>query len=298
MSTALAAHGVSKRFGEDGIVDDVDITVEDNEILLLMGPNGVGKTVLLSCLAGSERPTAGDVSIFGEPASDRSGDQVAFLAQETMAIETLTGRENVDFYRRLHPRFTDRWQRYLTDLDLTADLDKLVEHYSGGMKRKLELSLTLSMDVPIYLLDEPTAGVDLSMIQRFHDMIVERADEGATFVVSSHNPMDADLADRIAFMPDGSITAVGSPAELLADVPQVVRITGTEAFDVASDHVVGGHLDPVGGEARGFLEGEDSLAALRSAIAESDHENVGVEPIETTYADAFNYYVHVRGDRA
>ena len=297
MTVALEARGLRKEFGAEGIVDGVDLAVEENEILLLMGPNGVGKTVLLSCLAGSERPTEGEVAIFGEPAGDRPGEHVGFLAQETMAIETLTGRENVAFYERLHPAFTDRWERYLADLDVIDDLDKLVEHYSGGMQRKLELALTASMDVPIYLLDEPTAGVDLSMIQRFHDIILERAADGATFVVSSHNPMDADLADRIAFMPDGTITAVGTPDELMGAVPQVVRVTGTEAFDTATEYVVDGELFPLGGEARGFLADGISVADVRAAVADAGHDGASVEAIEPTYADLFNYHVHVRGDR-
>lgn len=295
MSTAIEARSLKKDFGADGIVDGVNLAVEENEILLLMGPNGVGKTVLLSCLAGSERPTEGEVDIFGEPANDRPGDHVAFLAQETMAIETLTGRENVAFYERLHPTFTDRWERYLTDLGLAEDLDKLVEHYSGGMKRKLELALTASMDVPIYLLDEPTAGVDLSMIQRFHDIIIERADAGATFVISSHNPMDADLADRIAFMPDGTITAVGTPQKLMAAVPQVVRVTGTEAFDTASEFVVDNELFPLGGEARGFLADGQSIEDVRHAVDTAGYDTASVEGIDPTDADLFNYYVHVVG---
>lgn len=295
MSIAIEARSLKKDFGADGIVDEADLAVEENEILLLMGPNGVGKTVFLSCLAGSERPTEGDVDIFGEPASDRPGDHVAFLAQETMAIETLTGRENVAFYERLHPTFTDRWERYLTDLGLTKDLDKLVEQYSGGMKRKLELALTASMDVPIYLLDEPTAGVDLSMIQRFHDIIIERADAGATFVISSHNPMDADLADRIAFMPDGTITAVGPPQKLMAAVPQVVRVTGTEAFDTASEFVVDSELFPLGGEARGFLADGQSIEDVQRAVDTAGHDTASIEGIDTTYADLFNYYVHMGG---
>lgn len=295
MSTAIEARSLKKDFGADGIVDGVNLAVEENEILLLMGPNGVGKTVLLSCLAGSERPTEGEVDIFGEPANDRPGDHVAFLAQETMAIETLTGRENVAFYELLHPTFTDRWERYLTDLGLAEDLDKLVEHYSGGMKRKLELALTASMDVPIYLLDEPTAGVDLSMIQRFHDIIIERADAGATFVISSHNPMDADLADRIAFMPDGTITAVGTPQKLMAAVPQVVRVTGTEAFDTASEFVVDNELFPLGGEARGFLADGQSIEDVRHAVDTAGYDTASVEGIDPTDADLFNYYVHVVG---
>jgi ABC-2 type transport system ATP-binding protein len=287
---ALRSRGVEKDFGTDDVVRGADLAVREGEILLLMGPNGVGKTVLLSCLAGSQHPTDGSVEVFGDPVTEDGGDSLAFLLQDSMAVETLTGRENVDFYARLHHSFTDRWERYLDRLGLTEDLDKLVGDYSEGMKRKLELSLAMSVDVPIYLLDEPTAGVDLTNIQRFHDIILDGHERGKTFLVSSHRPMDADLADRIAFMPDGTITAVGTPEELLDAVPTTVRVTGTDAIRDAEDFVVDGQLFPVGGEARGFLRPDETVADLRAQLA----DDTAVEVIDPTHTDLFNYYVHIR----
>lgn len=294
---AVRASGVEKAFGADGVLDGIDLDVHENEILVLLGPNGVGKTVLLECLAGSEVPSAGAVEVFGTDVREDGGESLSFLLQDTMAIETLTGRENVDFYARMHPRFTDRWRDYLDRLELTGDLEKSVEHYSAGMTRKLELALTMSVDAPLYLLDEPTAGVDLSMIQRFHDIILDRYEQGGTFVVTSHRPLDAELADRIAFMRDGTVTAVGPPAELLAAVPPVVRLTGSEAMRAAEEYVRDGRLFRTGAEARGFLDDEANAASIRAAV-DTDADGVRVERDEPTYTDLFNYYVHVTdGDR-
>ncbi len=291
---ALRASGVRKTFGDDGVVHGVDLELREGEILVLMGPNGVGKSVLLSCLSGGERPSAGDVEVFDTPVAADRGASYAVLFQDSMAVESLTGRENAGFYGRLHPAYTDRWQRYVETLGLRDDLDKQVKHYSGGMRRKLELSLTLSLDVPVYLLDEPTAGVDLSMIRRFHHLILERYREGASMVISSHRPMDADLADRIAFMPDGWISAVGTPADLMDAVPTVVRVTGMRAIATAEDHLLDGAVFPLGGEARGFLPPETTLADLRGVLEDAGHGDATVEGIEPTYTDLFNYYVHVR----
>jgi ABC-2 type transport system ATP-binding protein len=157
------------------------------------------------------------------------------------------------------------------------------------MKRKLELSMTMSVDVPLYLLDEPTAGVDLTNIQRFHDIILEAYDEGKTFLVSSHRPMDANIADRIAFMPDGTVTAVGTPEELMDAVPPVVRVTGSDAIREAESFVVDGQLFPLGGEARGFLAPGCDFDDVTDRLGDS------VECIDPTYTDLFNYYVHVEG---
>ena len=287
---ALRSRGVEKEFGADDIVRGADLTVREGEILLLMGPNGVGKTVLLSCLAGSQHPTEGSVEVFGEPVTEDGGDSLNFLLQDSMAVDTLTGRENVAFYSRLHHRFTDRWEAYVDRLGLADDLDKLVKHYSEGMKRKLELSLTMSVDVPVYLLDEPTAGVDLTNIQRFHDIILDQYEDGKTFLVSSHRPMDANIADRIAFMPDGTVSAVGTPEELMDAVPPVVRVTGSDAMRDAEAYVVDGQLFPLGGEARGFLDESHDFEAVADELPDGS-----VERIDPTYTDLFNYYVHVRG---
>lgn len=289
---AVRARGIEKSFGSDGVLDGVDLDVRENEILVLLGPNGVGKTVLLECLAGSTTPTSGEVGLFGRPAAEDDGECLSFLLQDTMAVETLTGEENVGFYRRMHPGFTDRWGAYLDRLELTDDLDKAVEDYSAGMVRKLELSLTMSVDAPLYLLDEPTAGVDLSMIQRFHDIILDRYESGATFVITSHRPLDAELADRIAFMRDGAITAVGQPGELMRSVPPVLRVTGSSAMAAAEEYVRAGQLFRTGAAARGFIGVGATVDDVREAV-DTEAEGVRVERDEPTYTDLFNYHVHV-----
>lgn len=286
----LESQDLRKEFdGGDNILSGADLAVRENEIVLLMGPNGVGKTVLLSCLAGSEVPTDGTVSVFGE-ATRGGNSSLDFMLQDSMLEPKLTGRENVAFYRDLHPCFTERWREYTEKLEVAEELDKLVENYSEGMKRKLEFALTMSGEVPIYLLDEPTAGVDLHNIQQFHDVILSQYERGKTFVISSHRPMDANIADRIAFMPDGTISSIGRPEELMAQVPTVVTVSGRETIKSVKEFVIEGELFPVGGEVRGFLEGNHHL----SAIADKIEGTAGtVEEIEPTYTDLFNYYIHL-----
>ncbi|WP_049928975.1 ABC transporter ATP-binding protein [Halopiger goleimassiliensis] len=289
---ALDSRGVRKTFDGDRVLEGTDLTVREGELLVLMGPNGVGKTVLLSILAGSERPSDGTVEAFGEPVDDGGRDSLGFMLQDSVAVETLTGRENVAFYGGLRPAFTDRWREYVDTLGIEDDLADLVEQYSEGMKRKLEFALTMSEDVPLYLLDEPTAGVDLTNVQRFHDVVLERLEAGATVLLSSHRPIDATVADRIAFMPDGRISAVGDPDALLADLPPVVRISGREAMVAAEDVVLEGALFSLGGEARGFLPDDDALEELRAAADGSSGTTVST--VEPNYTDLFNYHVHVR----
>jgi dienelactone hydrolase len=144
---AVETRNLTKSFGDNpAVFEGVDLSFRRGETTLLMGPNGSGKTVLLSCLAGGLRPSAGSVSVLG----DRPGDarsQLVFMLQDGLAVDELSGRENAAFYTALHPGATDRWRAVADRLDLDA-LDRRVADYSGGMRRKLELALTLSVDVP------------------------------------------------------------------------------------------------------------------------------------------------------
>lgn len=291
----LRTEGLRKEFGNnDRILQGADLTLYDGEILMLMGPNGVGKTVLLSCLAGSVQPSAGRIELFGTQAPSGGHAAIEFMLQDSKAIERLTGRENVAFYQDLNPTFTDRWHEYTETLGLADDLDKRVEHYSEGMKRKLEFALSMSADVPIYLLDEPTAGVDLTNVQRFHDAILERRAEGGTFVVSSHRPIDATIADRIAFIPDGTVTAVDEPNVLLGELPPVVTVSGREAMDAVEPLAVEQQLFPVGGEARAFVPAAEDIDSVYDTVETA--EGI-VDQIDPTYTDLFNYYVHIDQSR-
>lgn len=296
MSDAVVtATGVRKSFDEEGVLEGVDIAVEEGELLVLMGPNGVGKSVLLSCLAGSDRPSEGRVSVFDEPATERA-DTTSFLLQDALCHEKLTGRENVDFYDRLHPEFTDAWREYVDRFEIADDLGKSVEDYSGGMTRKLELSIAASIDVPIYLFDEPTAALDLPTIQTVHDLFREKQAAGKTLVVSSHRPMDADIADRVAFLADGRIAATGTPDELLSSLPPILE-TGTTNTD-AIGTVIDGDPYAVAGAVRGFLPEEGRSDAADGGNRVDDvAATIGVDPgdlaiVEPTYTDLFNYYTH------
>ncbi len=278
----IRAQNVRKTFGDDGVLTNVDLVVEKGEILALMGKNGVGKSVLLSCLAGSEPLSSGRIEVCGVAQAGREG-VAGFLLQEAMCIDRLTGRETIAFYDRLHPRSTNAWREYTDQLDLD-DLDKRVDTYSGGMKRKLELVITLSIDVPVYFLDEPTAGLDLSAIQAVHAILREQRAAGKTIVVASHLPMDAGLADRIAFLQGGTIVATNTPTALLSELPPVITTASTDTADALTEHVLGGELFSDGGTVRGFV---------RPSLVSTVTDDSDVRTTEPTYTDVFNYYTNL-----
>jgi ABC-type multidrug transport system ATPase subunit len=283
----VEVHDLAKDFGSTSpVFDGIDLELAAGETTILMGPNGSGKTILLSCLAGGLDPTEGTVEVFGSrPAAVQS--RLVFLLQDGLAVDDLSGRENAQFYTRLHPAATEQWRSVADRLELDA-LDRRVADYSGGMRRKLELALTLSVDVPLYLLDEPTAELDPTAVERFHAMLDELAAVDRTVVMTSHLPRDLRAADRLVFFSSNGIVASGRPAALRDAVPPVVVVD--DLAETVPELALDGRLFDTDAGRRGFL----SPSADESTVA--DREDVhGIEPPNSS--DVFNYYVHLHGGR-
>ena len=287
----LHVTGIEKSLGGESILRGVDFDVEPGHIVVIVGPNGAGKTVLLCCIAGGLDPDSGSVEIEGTAADHRSRRLLSFLPQHSMAIEHLTGRENARFYTKLHPAGANRWPALADGLGISNDLGAKVRTYSGGMKRKLELAIALDPDVPLFLLDEPTAGVDLSKAGRLHDLLRSRASAGQSVVLTSHTPLDMELADRIVVVRDGRFRTIGRPADLLEALPAILRVRGRVAgmTGIVADYVIGGRWTVRGDELRGFLRPDvDPDRIERRLGRESRMIDVGVE--SPSFVDLFNYH--------
>ncbi len=300
MNAIITAKNIKKDFEEDRVLENINLDVNENEILVLMGPNGVGKTILLCCLTGGIIPTEGEVLINGKsPLSMDVKKQISFLLQGSMVIDFLNGEENIQFFTRLHERSTDKWKDLVNKFEIKEELKKLVKNYSGGMKRKIELIIALTIDTPILIFDEPTTGLDLSMIRVFHDLLLKEKDAGKTIILSTHNPINAEIADRIAFMRGtelgSDIITIDTPKGLLGKVPKTVRLTSTTAKinRRITDYLIGNRLFEKGGESIGFISTEDSpIERIKSIVKE---ENAQCEVIieNPSYTDMFNYYTYI-----
>ncbi len=298
MTGVLTAEDLTKEIGGEPVLRGIDLMVEAGEIAVLMGPNGVGKTILLCSLSGGLSYESGSVVIAGEAEPTKS--LLNLLVQKALAIEQLTGRENARFYSRLHPESTGEWPEYCRRLGLDGELDKEVRHYSGGMRRKLELAITLDVDVPLYLLDEPTAGLDLAIIGRVHELLVSERDRGKAILLSSHTPLDMEIADRVLFLRDGRITAADSPEILLEDLPAVVRIRGNigRLQNQVATLFVGNRYFDRGDEVRGFLKADVGIGELNERI-QPLQEVLEVTTEQPSYVDLFNYqrsFGNLRGE--
>jgi len=211
---------LTKRFGRHVAVDGFSLEVEPGEAIALMGPNGSGKTTSLKMAAGLIRPSAGE-ALLGRPARSAldpaARRDVSFLPQRVSFPDALTGREVVEFYRRLRGVEPARTEAVLRFASLNGSGSRAVGTYSGGMAQRLGLAVAMLPEASILLWDEPTAALDPDGLCAFYGVVERRKQEGKTILFTSHQLGDAErLADRFAVLVEGKLAALLSASDLAA----------------------------------------------------------------------------------
>ncbi len=234
----LELDGLTRRFGERVAVQSLSLKVNRGEVVGLLGPNGSGKTTSFRLLTGSLQPHDGRVLVDGRPAklSDRSfRSRLGMVFQSASLDRRLTGRQNLELHAALHGVAAGEAKRRIEDLldlvNLSDRADEVVDRYSGGMKRRLDLARVLIHDPEILVMDEPTAGLDEASFRAIWRRLHQRCrDDGRSVLMTSHRPEEAAQCDRLVVLDEGKVIAQGTPAELIGQVQGDVVII--EAADV------------------------------------------------------------------
>jgi len=210
---AIAAEGVTKRFGDRLALHDVSFSAAPGELVAVIGPNGAGKTTLLSILAGAQPPTAGTVS--------RPPREIGWVPQQPAIYSRLSVAENLRLFARLE-RVADpdaAVARMLEQAGLADRAGDEVASLSGGNRQRVNIAVGLLADPPVLLLDEPSASLDPRQRERLWTFVGALAEGGTTIVYSTHNVAEADrYADRILVLADGELLFTGTPRQLEAAV--------------------------------------------------------------------------------
>ena len=239
---AVEAVDLVKRFGDTLAVDHVSFSVPTGSVLGLLGPNGAGKTTTVRMLTTMSRPTSGTARVAGhdvltEPEAVRRN--MGLTGQAATVDELLTGRENL----RLIGRFaglSDRAVRGVADallerFSLTDAADRVAKTYSGGMRRRLDLAVSLVATPPVLFLDEPTTGLDPRSRTELWEVLRGLVADGTTLLLTTQYLEEADqLADDIVVIDKGRVIAQGTPTQLKDQAGRAsVVVTVTRADDLA-----------------------------------------------------------------
>jgi ABC-2 type transport system ATP-binding protein len=224
---AIRVRGLHKRYGTQVVLDGIDLDIAEGSVFALLGPNGAGKTTTVQILSTLIPADGGDVTIAGhdlvrDPDGVRSA--IGVTGQFSAVDGFLTGEENLELMTRLRRITGDAGRRRVAELlerfDLLDAAKKPVSTYSGGMKRRLDLAMTLVGDPRIIFLDEPTAGLDPRSRREVWRIVRDLVADGVTILLTTQYLDEADrLAHRIAVLDQGRLVAEGTPDALKRMVP-------------------------------------------------------------------------------
>ena len=273
--TAVSATGLRKAYGEKVVLDGVDLSIGEGEVFALLGPNGAGKTTTIQILSTLIPADAGTASVLGHDLRGEAGAVRAVIGvtgQFSAVDDLLTGEENLLLMGRLlHLPAAERRARaarLLERFDLVEAARQTPATYSGGMKRRLDIAMTLMGRPRLIFLDEPTTGLDPRSRHIMWQLIRDLVAEGVTILLTTQYLEEADqLADRIAVLDRGRIVAEGTPAELKRRIPGAhiqLRFADAAALEAAARALPEGTRDDEELALRVPNEGGIAVAARRA----------------------------------
>jgi ABC-2 type transport system ATP-binding protein len=304
MSAAIDVRGLRKSYGEKLVLDGIDLNVAEGTIFSLLGPNGAGKTTAVQILSTLITADAGEIRVAGhdlhaEPEAVRAA--IGVTGQFSAVDGLLTGRENLimmaDLYHLGRREARRRADELLERFDLVEAGSKTAMTYSGGMKRRLDLAMTLVGDPRIIFLDEPTTGLDPRSRHSMWQLIRALVAGGVTVFLTTQILEEADqLADRIAVLDRGRLVAQGTPEQLKRLVPGGhirLRFTSPEAFTLA------GQVLPTAVPNHESLvlqvPNDGSVHALRALLARMDDASLEVDELTVHTPDLDDVFFAVTG---
>jgi ABC-2 type transport system ATP-binding protein len=308
---AIEAEGLVKRYGATAALDGFDLAVPAGTVCGLLGPNGAGKTTAVRILATLLRADGGRAAVAGIDVARHPHEvrrRIGLSGQEPAVDEILSGRQNLLLFGRLNrlPKEAarQRAQQLLEQFELTEAGDRAVKHYSGGMRRRLDLAVTLIQAPAVLFLDEPTTGLDPRNRNEVWSAIRTLVSGGTTVLLTTQYLDEADqLADRIVVIDTGRVIAGGTPEELKAQVGgDQLDVVVADSGDLAAAaalvaRVAAGEaeLDPETG--RLSVPVNDRVAALTDAAQAFAEKGIEVADISLRRPTLDDVFLRLTGHR-
>ncbi len=299
----LIVRELTKRFGDRTAVDDVSFEIKAGEIYGLLGPNGAGKTTAISMIAGILARDGGQIHVDGIDidAGPAARARIGIVPQSVTLYTDLNARENLRFWGRMYelrgPELQAAVDRALSAVGLEDRASDVVDTYSGGMQRRLNLAAGILHRPALLILDEPTVGVDPHSRSAIFELVEKLRDQGTALLYTTHYMEEAErLCDRIGIIDDGRLIAEGTRSQLLADLGADVRIdVGLEGEpDLERAAVLARSVEGVrrteaaDGRLQVFADaGPERLPALLSRLLDGGLAAASIEVVEPNLEDVF-----------
>jgi ABC-2 type transport system ATP-binding protein len=307
---AVEAIDLVKQFGTNRAVDGVSFVVPEGTVLGLLGPNGAGKTTTVRMLTTLSVPTSGTGRVAGhdvikEPAAVRRS--MGLTGQSATIDELLTGRENIRLIGRLYGLPT-KYLRKLSDellerFLLTDAADRVAKTYSGGMRRRLDLAVSLVASPPVLFLDEPTTGLDPRSRADLWEVLRGLVKDGTTLLLTTQYLEEADhLADEIVVIDKGKVIAAGTPTQLKDEAGRAaVVVTVSSATDLPGaaellrQHAPEVHVEEMSRRLTAPAAGLDDMTRIAAVFADSEIE---IDDLGLKRPSLDDVFLHLTGHRA
>lgn len=301
---AIEARGLHKSFGETLVLDGIDLTVATGSVYALLGPNGAGKTTTVRILSTLLKPDAGTVRVAGHDIDrhpDRVRAAIGVTGQFSAVDGWLTGEENLLLMADLkHLTKADgrrRTTQLLETMELSDAAKRQVTTYSGGMRRRLDLAMTLIGDPQIIFLDEPTTGLDPRSRRAMWEIVRKLTNGGVTILLTTQYLEEADkLADHVALLDGGKIVAEGTPQQLKSMIPGghvTLHFSDESALQRAALLFGTAAREPE--ELALHVPSSDGVHSLRALLGRLDSESIEVESLSVHSPDLDDVFLALTG---
>ena len=295
----LAVHveNLVKTYSSRRVLDGINLDVPEGQFYALMGPNGSGKTTLSSIIAAVKTQDSGTVEVYGKKPA-QAKEYIGYVPQENFSSPKLSGRENLIYFANLLGYSHNQANQLVTDMfkrvGLSEEADKRVAKYSGGMRKRLEVSTALFPSIKVLILDEPTTGLDPGARRSFFGMVQEIMDRKTSIILITHIGSDAELASRVGLIDNGRIIAEGTPDELkreyaVEDVITVeTAVNNDEVLSVLKGFSIEGRVAASETGYKVFSRnGDRVLAEVVRSLDQAGHKVIRIEMARPTLEDVF-----------